>query len=229
MMKKGFTLSEVLITLSIVGVVAVLTIPGVVKNYKNRLYVSQLQKVTSQIENATRSIMNDEHVDNFLETKVLLDKVIVDEIEMTGWEYFMTKYFKTSKINCGNGNEQNPCIAKGSVGTTIDLDAYHSISGAKAGYMNGYCIQTVNGAAICANYNPANLTTTIFIDVNGSAEPNIAGRDAFVVNIDNDGSIYDPSVGSQCNKSKSGWGNLVAKYAAGCYQNIVDAGWKMEY
>ena len=43
-MKKGFTLSEVLITLGIVGVVAVLTVPGVMKNYKSRLYTAQLQK-----------------------------------------------------------------------------------------------------------------------------------------------------------------------------------------
>ena len=47
-MKQGFTLSEVLITLGIVGIVAVLTIPGVMKNYKNRLYTAQLEKVYSQ-------------------------------------------------------------------------------------------------------------------------------------------------------------------------------------
>ena len=33
--KFAFTLSEVLITLGVVGVVAVLTIPGVMKNYQN--------------------------------------------------------------------------------------------------------------------------------------------------------------------------------------------------
>ena len=37
MNKKGFTLSEVLITLGVIGIVAVLTIPGVMKNYQNRL------------------------------------------------------------------------------------------------------------------------------------------------------------------------------------------------
>ena len=59
-MKRGFTLSEVLITLGIVGVVAVLTVPSVMKNYRNRLYVSQLQKVYSQISEATVAIMRDE-------------------------------------------------------------------------------------------------------------------------------------------------------------------------
>ena len=38
--KFGFTLSEVLITLGIVGIVAALTIPAIMKNYKNRLYVN---------------------------------------------------------------------------------------------------------------------------------------------------------------------------------------------
>ena len=58
--KFGFTLSEVLITLGIVGIVAALTIPAIMKNYKNRLYVSELKKVYSQLTNATSSIMSDE-------------------------------------------------------------------------------------------------------------------------------------------------------------------------
>ena len=58
-MKKGFTLSEILITLGIVGVVAVLTVPSVMKNYRNRMYVAQLQKTYSQIHDAAQAIMND--------------------------------------------------------------------------------------------------------------------------------------------------------------------------
>ena len=50
--KFGFTLSEVLITLGIIGIVAVLTIPAVMKNYRNRLYVAQLQKTYAQISEA---------------------------------------------------------------------------------------------------------------------------------------------------------------------------------
>ena len=43
-MKKGFTLAEVLITLGIIGVVAALTMPMLIQNYKNRVYVNQLKK-----------------------------------------------------------------------------------------------------------------------------------------------------------------------------------------
>jgi prepilin-type N-terminal cleavage/methylation domain-containing protein len=42
--KKGFTLAEVLITLGIVGVVATITLPSVIKNYQKRQTVTQLKK-----------------------------------------------------------------------------------------------------------------------------------------------------------------------------------------
>lgn len=214
-MKKAFTLSEVLITLSIVGVVAVLTIPSVVKNYRNRLYVSQLQKVTAQVENATKQIMNDEHVDNFLETKVLDDSVTVNGTEMTGWQYFMTQYFKTSKTDCNTGT----CFAS----------SYKTISGDKLDFNLGSCgVKLTSGAVICVTYNTTNYVPTVNIDVNGLAEPNIIGRDYFHVDIQPDGSLKDPSPASECNNNTSGWDGASA-YAAGCYTNIVEAGWKMEY
>ena len=68
MNKKAFTLSEVLITLAVVGVVAVLTIPGVMKNYQNRLYTAQFEKVYAQVSDAIQAIMNEEHVDDFYES-----------------------------------------------------------------------------------------------------------------------------------------------------------------
>lgn len=43
-MKKAFTLSEVLITLGIIGVVAALTIPSVVNNYKKQQFRTGLKK-----------------------------------------------------------------------------------------------------------------------------------------------------------------------------------------
>ena len=68
-MKKGFTLSEILITLTIVGVVAALTVPAVMKNYRNKMYTAALQKTYNQLSDATIAIMNDEHVDDFYETR----------------------------------------------------------------------------------------------------------------------------------------------------------------
>ncbi len=46
-MKKGFTLAEVLITLAIIGVVAALTIPTVVKNYQETQFKAAYKKAYS--------------------------------------------------------------------------------------------------------------------------------------------------------------------------------------
>ena len=43
-MKKAFTLAEVLITLGIIGVVAAMTMPSLIQNYKERETVSKVKK-----------------------------------------------------------------------------------------------------------------------------------------------------------------------------------------
>ena len=43
-MKKGFTLAEVLITLGIIGVVAALTLPSLIQNYKEKATVTAVKE-----------------------------------------------------------------------------------------------------------------------------------------------------------------------------------------
>ncbi len=50
--KKGFTLAEVLITLAIIGIVAALTIPSVVRNYQDTQLKTQFRKAYSTIQRA---------------------------------------------------------------------------------------------------------------------------------------------------------------------------------
>lgn len=53
-MKKGFTLAEVLITLGIIGVVAALTMPVLMANYKKQQTVTQLKKVYSALQQSVQ-------------------------------------------------------------------------------------------------------------------------------------------------------------------------------
>lgn len=53
-MKKAFTLSEVLITLGVVGIVAAMTIPTLVSNTRGRQYRSKLKKTMASISQAAR-------------------------------------------------------------------------------------------------------------------------------------------------------------------------------
>lgn len=230
-MKKGFTLAEVLITLGIVGIVAVLTIPGVMKNYKNRLYVAQLEKVYAQIADAAQAIMNDEHVDNFYETTAGGTDACSDKTNgkcESGPAYFFTKYFKTIKNNCIK-TDKTGCM-------TSNNSTYKNLAGGAISGMGGFCIQTTSGAAICESYNPANKCLSIVVDVNGMAEPNIAGRDIFSMDMHKNGTISD--FGSGCADNANGTaaaacgtvtGNGLFGNASGCLTNIIEAGWKMEY
>lgn len=211
--KLGFTLSEVLITLGIIGIVAVLTIPAVMKNYRNRLYVAQLQKTYAQISDAVQAIMIDEHTGSFYETKAALPNACTDAATgdcSAGAGYFLNKYFKVLKRNCGTG--ANACAAA----------SYQSIGGVYAGQLSGdYCIQTTNGAAICMKRDAENNFVDLNIDVNGQAEPNITGRDVFYLTIQKNGTVTDYRETSENNCSNP--------TSAGCFNKVRNAGWKMEY
>ena len=53
MLKKAFTLAEVLVTLGIIGVVAAMTMPTLINNTGNEKYVAKLKKVQSLLGQAT--------------------------------------------------------------------------------------------------------------------------------------------------------------------------------
>ena len=58
-MKIGFTLAEVLITLGIIGVVATLTMPALIANYKKTEYSTRLKKFNSTMQQAILMYNND--------------------------------------------------------------------------------------------------------------------------------------------------------------------------
>ena len=61
--KKAFTLAEVLITLGIIGVVAAITIPGLITKYQKLVTVVKLKKVYSQLNQVMRYINEDPGID----------------------------------------------------------------------------------------------------------------------------------------------------------------------
>ncbi len=227
-MKKGFTLAEVLITLSIVGIVAVLTVPSIMTSYQNRLYTSQLQKVYAQITGAVEMVMHDEGVDNFYETKAAMAQVCSNANTCTaGAGYFLGKYFGPVKKNCGNPNAANACIVGSASNPYRKLDGGNS-----GGITSDYCVQTTSDAAVCMKKQPNFIY--ICVDVNGAKKPNIAGRDLFCMDIKSNGAVTDygsesadPAVaGAQpedCNTAFAGYNT------AGCMAAVMEAGWKMEY
>nr|QGT49854.1 hypothetical protein Melaina855_2410 [uncultured Candidatus Melainabacteria bacterium] len=209
--KKGFTLAEVLVTLSIVGIVAVLTIPSIVKNYRYKTYVTSLKKIYSQVTDAAQAIMNDEMTTDFHKTTAG-----VPSDGNKGAGYFLRNYFKSSEA-CTTPSLGSACL--GSSYKTFHGTPITSIFGE-------YCIRTVNGATLCMMLNTDNNDSSIFVDVNGPSDPNIVGLDAFVMTINEYGLVSDwPDGTSETCNNKTKEGEAIEDHAQGCLKQIMDDGW----
>lgn len=107
----GFTLAEVLITLGIIGVVAALTLPSVIRNYQKKVTVERLKKSYSTLAQAVQmSVKDNDEVETWdfsLSTQEFIDKYIAPYI----------KDISTRVKNNGNYNNSKEYIFAD--GTTI--------------------------------------------------------------------------------------------------------------
>ncbi len=219
-MKKAFTLTEIIITLFIVGIIAALTIPAIIKNYREKIYSTQLKKVVSQIENATKTVMSEEHSQSFHTTTAGIE----DDGPEQGSRYFLGKYLKYTIYGCKKNNA-HPCVAPG----------YKTLDGTDAGESFGsFCILTSNGAAVCMWNNPdancinTNDCTLIAMDVNGTDPPNIIGIDMFTAQINSAGQVVDVGTDeSKCGIKTSNYGHIL-DYGQGCLLKVMNNNWKIK-
>ena len=214
-MKKGFTLAEVLITMSIIAVVALLTLPSIIKNYRHKIYASTLKQTISQLEDAIKSSMADENATSFIQSTGAIENDCTGK--GTGPCYLFNNYLKTSFI-CGSSDKR--CVAP---------DNYKSLKGDATLPMWGAdrCGKLPNGATVCMVYNDIgmNSITHVAIDVNGPDVPNIIGIDLFTGRISSNGSIVDnDSNPDHCGEEIGDWGH-VNDYSYGCLTKVIKNGW----
>lgn len=173
-MKKAFTLAEVLITLGIIGVVAAMTLPSLVAKYQKRVMVITLKKVYTELSQAVLLYKVDDNITDLSNSSLNSD---------TAFENFITKYFKVVK-QCNS--IEPPCFSS----------SYKKISGVSSTFnsgCHGKAYILTSGASICARYNSStpSILAEIHIDVNGSKNPNVFGRDAFNLFLYSNGVIDD--------------------------------------
>ena len=184
--KPAFTLAEVLITLGIIGIVAAMTIPTLIVNYQKREFASRLSQTFSVLSNAVKMAQ-------------------VEYGDVATWGY--QKYYGTT---IDPGNDASPYVKEfaekyfipylrvsKNYGTAKLKDIGYSGYKTKDGrtyYSAGqeiYTVELSNGTTLFFSYNGERVdedTTIIsapliFLDVNGKADPNILGRDFFLVEL----------------------------------------------
>jgi len=211
-MKKGFTLAEVLITLGVIGIVAAITLPTIIKNYREKAIVSQVEKTYSMLNEAfSRAISEYGTVDNWCSINSTSDYPICAE----KMRDILSKYLKVTKV-CTNWTD---CTAKGGYTSvqndkmTIDPILYYYRAMRLANGM-GITFDARNWDNIlshwCENYTNSRLGVNdlsmkncgfIYVDINGNKGPNRDGVDLFAFSIRKNGLVGHGQAGLHRNIS----------------------------
>ena len=174
-LKHGFTLSEVLITLVIIGIVAALTIPTAINKYKD-------EEMKSQFKNAYSTI-----------------KQAIYKTEMYDFQGYAPCYYGTgigaNVSGCGsffnalskNLSTQKVCNSNALSGGCIPEYKTYAVDSGHEGFSQNY-VENRNPAYVLSNgqillpyfYSPPNgAMPLIMFDINGHKGPNAYGKDLF--------------------------------------------------
>ncbi|MBQ8168124.1 type II secretion system protein [bacterium] len=188
--KSAFTLAEVLITLAIIGVVAAMTIPTLISSYQKQVTETRLKQTYAILQNT-------------------ISLAVVDNGEVAGWG--LSKYAVDYADEEGNPIEGVsrydiiqevfeqyflPYMKKVKNAEFTSLEnygwkSYKLLSGERSLHpgLTGryYIVQLMNGTTIMVAMNGSATTFSsiiFFVDINGTAGPNISGIDGFAFNLE---------------------------------------------
>ena len=175
--KAAFTLAEVLITLAIIGVVAAITIPSLVKNYNEKAWSTAKDVFEKRLEVAAKQLNTEEKLAGYSST---ID--FVNELK---------NKIKITKI-C-NSNELTKCFAKTiTTANNIVYDTETDLAQlTEEDWGTGTVgVQFANGVNALISYNPNTTqdpynnqfaasaeSMAIIYDVSGYKNPNALGKD----------------------------------------------------
>lgn len=229
--KFAFTLTEVLVTLSIIGVVSALTVPTLMNQYQKKAQAVQIRKSANEIMSAIDMLTTEEGKTTFKKTSVFTD-VLPDNTAVNGIENLITKHLKVIKT-CEE--KAAGCFA---------AENYRSITNTdpSAFTCEGKSYVLANSAAICVSrtIGEKEKYLTVQIDTNGIDKPNIGGRDMFVFDINENGDFRNSEIkceggsggGSICTEDEITFSAATCTASAlgsNCFGVLSENNWIMNY
>ncbi len=182
----AFTLAEVLITLAIIGVVAAITIPSLVKNYNEKAWSTAQDVFTKRLEVATRQMNTEEKLAGYSNTMDFVNE--------------LKKYIKITRV-CDNSNITK-CFDKEVIWNEgedpIDMSTIKNAAslGQDDWDTDTVAVQFANGVNAIIAYNPnttqepfnnqfsaTSNSMAILYDVSGNKNPNTNGKDIAGINV----------------------------------------------
>ena len=185
--KVAFTLAEVLITLAIIGVVAALTIPPLIKNHNEKAWSTAQDVFTKRLEVATRQMNTEEKLAGYDSTMDFVNE--------------LKKYIKITRV-CDKDNITK-CFAKEVIWSDgeepIDMSTIQNAAslGQEDWDTDTVAVQFANGVNAIIAYNPnatqdpynnqfsaTSNSMAILYDVSGNKNPNTNGKDIGNINVE---------------------------------------------
>lgn len=218
-MKRAFTLAEVLVTLGVIGVVAALTIPSIMRKYQNMQYLTALKKAYANANQAFAKMAADAGCPGDL-------SCFFDSSDYNIMGDKIASYFKTVKV-CRKG-DASACFYGN---TNMYYDGTGGTNTAVLGSSQVYRFITADGIAFLLsgfNQNCASnyCLSDVYIDVNALQKPNFLGRDSFWFQVVPkkflSAGTWDPAFAwAKCNETH--------KSGTNCASRIIADGWQMKY
>ena len=238
----GFTLAEVLITLGIIGVVAAMTIPTLVKNYQKTVWVNQLKKSVSILEQGFQKMLADDGVDKLWDTEFWNLVINKNQYEtgasLINHNEILKKYFNIIK-SFDEGTYSKNTLGFGY--KTLDgKNTYNGCEDAIQIYLADGSLLGLFAHGHGQIYNPTTKhydieitdVAVVTMDVNGDKGPNQWGRDTFYFVLDEKAQLI-PIGSKRCQDDQSLFECSSADdcltTGSTCAARIIENGWKMDY
>lgn len=231
--RAAFTLAEVLITLGVIGVVAALTIPTLISKHQKKVWVTQLKKNITTLQNSYKKIMADEGVDSIFDTPVAYKNINGRDVE---FGYYPEKFAAYFGYNLVSADSLEKSLLKDFGDDILALP-------------DGSCLYLSSGESKYYNPSEESIHLMTYIDVNCDKAPNKPGRDTFLLPLDGDAKINFYGYGSfdnpdswkeYCNtevineifnieEDNDLKNQMTTLITAFCTGRIINDGWEMNY
>lgn len=186
-LRNAFTLTEVLLAIGIVGVIAALVLPTTVSKFHSELLAKQYERQERAIKSALDTLVVTENKANFGETMMYSGSAETDVDETAG--KFIKKYLKVANYYGSAANNADKIKSDGFGASYFEYGNNANNKYDKKPYdissdLIGACAKLKNGATICLEPQVGQNSIQGVIDLNGSKGPNIVGRDYMKFSID---------------------------------------------
>lgn len=255
MRKNGFTLTEVIITIAIVGVVAAMTIPTLITTHRKQVLATSLASAMADFQSSINNMIIKEGVNDLFGTQAWSalrnddgEYVLNNSLNKEGTSLILNNFLmqirKTLLVEGYDTNESeynnidNAALPEdlNNLKDSVNFKTKKGIEYRLFIDLIPQADQEVNELELSFNNtNHYYKAGELYIDVNGAnAEPNVLGRDLFVFDIATDGKLVPYGSRDWCQRNNVSYVDerqscVEDRNGATCTSYLINNEFKMEY